>query len=217
MSDVIQDPAPLFTQPDGSYRFARWNKPMAPVVFGVDDATIEGLKGAIAQTVAITGANLGELDPDLGANFMWFFCQDWAELRSVPNLDRLLPNLDALIGDLEASGGTRYRTFGFDADGAIQLCVLLIRVDEATQAQPLQTLATAETLQSVLLWSEGAFSGESPIARIASNNMVIVKPEYAALVRAAYDAAMPVAADDAAHALRLSARARLLLADLNDG
>lgn len=216
MSRITEDPAPLFTQPDGSYRFARWNKPIAPVVFGVDDATIEGLKVAIAQTVAITGANLGELDPELGANFMWFFCRDWAELREVPNLDRLLPNLDGLIEELGASNATRYRTFGFDAEGAIQLCILLIRVDEATQAQPLQTIATAETLQSVLLWSERAFDGESPIARIPSNNMVIVKPEYAAIVRAAYDPALPVRAEDPSHALRLGARAQLLLADLED-
>lgn len=215
--DVIDDPAPLFTQPDGSYRFARWNRPLAPVVFGVDDATLEGLKAGIAQTVAITGANLGELDPDLGANFMWFFCRDWEELRSVPNLEKLLPDFDNLIAALKASGTARYRTFGFDAQGAIQLSIVLIRVDEATAAQSLQTLATAETLQSLLLWSEGAFAKDSPLARIAKNNMVIVKPEYAAVVRAAYDPVMPVSADDPAHALRLSARARKLLDGLDDG
>lgn len=215
MPAILDDPAPLFTQPDGRYRFARWNRPLAPVVFGVDDPTIEGLKVSIAQTIAITGAHMGELDPDLGANFMWFFCREWSELRSVPNLDKLVPNFDALIDTLTEQGASRYRTFGFDAEGGIQLCLVMIRVDEATAAQPLQTLATAETLQSLLVWSEGAFTRESPIARIPQNNMVIVKPEYAAIVRAAYDPVMPVAADDPVHAVRLGARAGRLLSALD--
>ncbi|MEM7439600.1 MAG: hypothetical protein AAF393_08375 [Pseudomonadota bacterium] len=216
MANVIDNPAPLFTGSDGNYRFARWNKPLAPVIFGVDDDTLTALKAAITQTVAITGASLGELDPDLGANFMWFFCREWDELKSIPNLDRLLPDFDNLLGALKASGTARYRTFGFDADGAIQLCVVLIRVDGATADQPIQTLATAETLQSLLLWSEAAFAQESPIAKLATNNLVIVKPEYAAVVRAAYDPVMPVAADDPSHSLRLSARAKKLWDDLDE-
>lgn len=216
MPDVIDNPAPLFTAPDGTYRFARWNKPMAPVIFGVDDDTLTALKAAITQTVAISGAPLGELDPDLGANFMWFFCQDWAELKQIPNLDKLIPDFENLLGALQTSGSTRYRTFGFDKDGSIQLCIVLIRVDQATADQPVQTLATAETLQSLLVWSEGAFANDSPIAKLAVNNLVIVKPEYAAVVRAAYDPVMPVAADDPSHALRISARARKLWDNLDE-
>lgn len=216
MNAFLDDPAPLFTATDGGYRFARWNRPIAPVVFGVDDATIEGLKAGIAQTVAITGTPMGELDPEFGANFMWFFCREWEEIAEVPNLDRLVPDLDSVLADLAADGATRYRSFGFDSEGAIRICVLMVRVDEATADLSVQAVAAGETLQSLLLWSEAAFERESPIAQIPENNMVIVKPEYAALVRAAYDPAMPVASEDSAHALRLAAHARRLFEALGE-
>jgi len=54
----------LFAHSDG-YRFARWGRPIAPVVFGVDDATLNVMKDAIAQTVAVTGGALAETDPEL--------------------------------------------------------------------------------------------------------------------------------------------------------
>lgn len=217
MTTILDDPAPLFTQPDGNYRFARWGRPLAPVVFGVDDASLDVLKDTIRRTVAITGGTLAETDPELGANFMWFFCRDWEELREVPNLDKLLPDFDGMLASLGRSGATRYRTFGFDAEGAIRLSVVLIRVDAATEAQPLQTLATAETLQSLLLWAEGAFVADSPIAIVQGSGLCIVKPEYAALVRAGYDPVMPSSSADASHALRLSARAKKLWGDLESG
>ena len=37
----------LFTRKDGTYLFARWGRPIVPVVFGVDDATLSVVKGAI--------------------------------------------------------------------------------------------------------------------------------------------------------------------------
>jgi hypothetical protein len=36
-----------FTRSDGSYLCARWGRPIVPVVFGVDDATLAVVKGAI--------------------------------------------------------------------------------------------------------------------------------------------------------------------------
>ena len=30
----------LFTRGDGTFHFARWGRPICPVVFGVDDATL---------------------------------------------------------------------------------------------------------------------------------------------------------------------------------
>ena len=47
------DVAPLFTRSDGSYLCARWARPIAPVVFGVDDATLGIVKGAIEAVVAL--------------------------------------------------------------------------------------------------------------------------------------------------------------------
>ena len=80
----------LFTRKDGSYFCARWGRPIVPVVFGVDDATLAIVKGAIEAVVALAGHKMAETDPELGANLMVFFCRDWAELPQVPNLDRLI-------------------------------------------------------------------------------------------------------------------------------
>ena len=217
MTNIAENPAILFTAPDQTYHFARWGRPLAPVVFGVGDESLPHLKEAISMTVGISGGTLAETDPELGANFMWFFCRDWDEMLGIPNLDKLIPNFDNLIAGLKAQHATRYRSFGFDKDGAIQLCVVLIRVDAATERLSLQTLGTSETFQSLLTFGENAFDAQSPIATIKSNNLCIVKPEYAAVVRASYDPALPAASQDPAHALRVSARAMKLLADIEDG
>jgi len=205
----------LFTQND-TYRFARWGRPVVPVVFGVDDETLTHLKDGIAQTVGITGGVIGETDPELGANFMWFFCQNWDELKSIPNLEKLFPDFNDTIDNLQKSGANQYRRFAFDDDGGIQLCVVLLRMDDELAAMSIQTLATSETLQALLIWGDRAFADTSPIAIIKENGICIVKPEFAAVVRAAYSDMMPVAADDASHALRLAARAGMLLQDLAD-
>ena len=216
MTNISENPVILFTSPNQGYHFARWGRPIAPVVFGVGDETLPHLKDAIAMTVGISGGMLAETDPELGANFMWFFCRDWDEMLVIPDFEKLIPNFENLITGLQEQNATRYRSFGFDKDGAIQLCVVLIRVDSATERLSLQTLGTSETFQSLLTFGENAFDMHSPIATIKANNLCIVKPEYAAVVRAAYDPALPAASNDPAHALRVSARAMKLLADIED-
>jgi hypothetical protein len=37
---LASDIAALFTRADGQFLFARWGRPIAPVVFGVEDATV---------------------------------------------------------------------------------------------------------------------------------------------------------------------------------
>ena len=37
----------LSTRGDGGFAFARWGRPLAPVVFGVEDATLGVIKGAV--------------------------------------------------------------------------------------------------------------------------------------------------------------------------
>ena len=69
--------SPYFTRADGSYLFARWGRPIAPVVFGVEDATVSIVKGALEAVVALAGHQMAETDPELGANFMMFFIRDW--------------------------------------------------------------------------------------------------------------------------------------------
>ena len=81
----------LFTRSDESYLFARWGRPIAPIVFGVEDNTLSVLKGACEAICALAGHKMAETDPELGANLMVFFFRDWAELLEVPDLDRQAP------------------------------------------------------------------------------------------------------------------------------
>lgn len=204
----------MFTHPDGVFRFARWNRPIAPIVFGVDDETLTHLKTAIVTTIGVTGMNIVETDPELGANFMWFFCQDWDEILSVQDLDGLIPDLKNIIARLQTTTTKTYRIFLFDKDGSIKMCVQLIKVAGETADMSIQALATGETYQCLALFSPHAFLKESPIAVIEENGLCIPKPEYAALMRAAYDPVLPVAAKESTHALRLAARASKLLAEM---
>ena len=64
--------AALFTRADGQYLFARWGRPIVPVVFGVEDGTVSILKGAVEAVVALAGHQMAETDPELGANLMVF-------------------------------------------------------------------------------------------------------------------------------------------------
>ena len=76
-----------------------------PVVFGIEDASLPVVKGAIEAVVALAGHRMTETDPELGANLMVFFTRDWAELPQVPNLDRLVPDLGPLCDRLTSGGG----------------------------------------------------------------------------------------------------------------
>ena len=123
MINIAENPVILFTSPDQRYHFARWGRPIAPVVFGVGDENLPHLKDAIAMTVGISGGMLVDTDPELGANFMWFFCRDWDEMLVIPDLDKLIPNFVNLITELQEKNATRYRSFGFEKNGASS-CVL---------------------------------------------------------------------------------------------
>lgn len=199
-----QEVAALFTRSDGQYLFARWGRPLVPVVFGVEETTLATLKGAIEAVVTLAGHKMAETDPELGANLMVFFCRDWAELREVPNLDRLIPDLGPLCARLETAEANQYRLFRFDPAGAIRAAFLLIRMDAHLQAVPAETLALSQAAQAILLWSDQAFLGSSPLAEV--NGHVILRPEIGALIRAGYDPVLPAMARDASHAFRLSAR-----------
>ncbi|MFN3577944.1 MAG: hypothetical protein ACK4TJ_13310 [Tabrizicola sp.] len=194
----------LFTRRDGSYLFARWGRPIVPVVFGVDDASLSVFKGAFEAVVTLAGHRMAETDPELGANLMVFAFRDWSELLEVRDLDRLVPELPALVIRLEAAGANQYRVFRFDAGGAIRAAFVFLRMDAALSEMPGETLALAQAVQTVLLWSDRAFDGTSPLARVGER--VILRPEIGAVIRAGYDPVMPAMARDASHALRLSAR-----------
>ncbi len=202
----------LFTH-DGQYRFARWGRPIAPVVFGTDDKSLDAIKEAFAAVAGIANMKLAETDPELGANFLVFFCSKWEEIGEVPNLDKMMPGLEDLIGQLNRAGANQYRHFAFDEQGGIKMCILLIKVDGEMAKLSVQALATDQMARSILLWSETAFLLKSPIGIIEANNMAIVRPPIAAVIRCAYDQTMPVAAEDPTHVLRLASRVMQLLID----
>lgn len=194
----------LFTRSYGSYLFARWQRPIVPVVFGVEDASLPVIKGAFEAVVTLAGHRMSETDPDLGANLMLFFVRGWSELLDVPGLDRLVPELAQLVLRLDAAGANQYRIFRFEAEGAIRACFVFLLMDQALTDMPAETLALAQAVQTVLLWSDRAFDGSSPLVRLKEH--VMLRPDIGALIRAAYDPVLPAVANDQSHALRLYAR-----------
>lgn len=199
--------ARLFTRTDGSYAFARWGRPVAPVVFGVEDATLATLKGALEAVCALAGHPLAETDPELGANLMLFFMRDWDELLAVPDLDRLVEGLATLVPRLQAQDASQYRAFRFDAEGRIKAAFAFVRMDAAMAQLPAEDLALLQAVQLMLLWSETAFREHPPLMR--AQDTTVLSPEIAAVIRAAYDPVMPASATDPSHALRLAARLSL--------
>lgn len=194
----------MFRRADGSYSFARWNRPLAPVVFGVQDETLGIVKGAIEAVGQLAGLEMAETDPELGSNFMWFFFSDWTELPEVPGLDGLVPDLEQLVDRLQTAEANQYRVFRFDDAGSVRACFVFLRMDAQLLAVPAQTLALSQAVQSILLWSDLAFRERSPLA--VAGETTVLRPDIADLIRVAYDPVMPVAASDPSHALRLAAR-----------
>ncbi|MCB1341721.1 MAG: hypothetical protein KDK24_11800 [Pseudooceanicola sp.] len=188
------------------YAFARWSCPIAPVVFGVDDATLAVVKGAFEAVVALAGHRMAGNDPELGANCMVFFLRDWGELAGLPQLERLLPGVSDLAARLQADDADRYRGLHFDDSGAIRSAFVFLRMSGPLADIPAEDLALAEVVQVILRWSDSAFATASPLAR--HDGRTILRPEIAALIRAAYDPVLPAASRDPAHALRLAARLR---------
>ena len=194
----------LFTRKDGQYLFARWGRAMVPVVFGLDDATLPVMKGAIEAVAGLAGHEIAAADPELGANLMVFFLRDWAELPEVPNLEKLIPDLAALCARLELAGANQDRAFRFDPAGAIKAAFVFLRMDAALDAVPADVLALSQAVQIILLWSDQAFVDRSPLVDAGVGAQL--RSEIAGLIRAGYAPLMPVVARDAAHAHRLAAR-----------
>ncbi|WP_406870829.1 hypothetical protein [Thioclava sp. 'Guangxiensis'] len=198
----------LFTRADGQYHFARWGRPIVPIVFGVQEETLQIMKGALEAIAALSGHKLAETDPEIGANLMIFFFRDWQELLEVPNLDHMLPGLQDLVVRLDDAGATHYRTFRFDDQGAIRACFSFVRMDEAMAEVPAETIALGQAVQMILAWGNEAWTGRSPLG--LARGAAVLRPEVAAVIAAAYDPVMPAVSGDASHALRLFARANMM-------
>lgn len=198
----------LFTRSDGTFLFARWGRPIVPVIFGVEDTSLPVLKGGIEAVVALAGHRMAETDPELGANLMVFFCRDWADLAEVPNLDRLVPDLRPLVARLQDGDANQYRIFRFDAAGAIRAAFVFLRMDAHLSAVPAATLALSQAVQTILLWSDTAFGGVSALVEGPAG--VMLRPEIATLIRVGYDPVLPAVSRDPSTALRLAARMGVL-------
>ncbi|MXQ08711.1 hypothetical protein GQ651_12715 [Alphaproteobacteria bacterium GH1-50] len=194
----------FFTRADGSYLFARWGRPIVPVVFGVDDRTLSIVKGAIDAVVALADHRMADTDPELGANLVMFFFREWSELLETPDLDRLVPELEGLVGRLTEADANQYRLFRFDPDGAIKAAFVFVRMDAALSSMAAEDLALAQAAESIVLWSDTAFREKGPLGR--AGDRVVLRPDVAAVIRSAYDPVMPAMATDPSHAIRLAAR-----------
>ncbi|MEP4198750.1 MAG: hypothetical protein ABJL99_24255 [Aliishimia sp.] len=194
----------LFTRETGDYVFARWGRALAPVAFGVEDQTLSVIKGAIDAVCQLAGHESTDMDPELGSNFMWFFMKDWAELLEVPKLDQLVPDLEPLVQRLLDGNANQYRIFRFDDEGAIQACFVFLRMDDTLSDLSAETLALSQVVQSIVLWSDMAFQKQSALA--VAKGTTVLRPEIAAVIRAAYDPVMPVSSQDPTHAMRVAAR-----------
>lgn len=193
-----------FTRADGEFLCARWGRPIVPVVFGVEDATLSTIKGAIELVVGFAGHKMAETDPEFGANLMFFFCREWNDLVDIPNLDRLVPELSQVVERLERAEANQYRIFRFDRDGAICACFVFLRMDAEMSKLPAETIALGQAVQMLVLWSESAFAQASPLA--LAKGVPVLRPEIGGVLRAVYDPILPAVAKDKAHALRLFAR-----------
>jgi hypothetical protein len=207
MSDLIspEDIQALFTRRDGQFLCARWARPLSPIVFGVEDETLSVVKGAFEAICLTAGHHMAETDPELGSNVMMFFFRDWDELLEVPDLDRLVDGLAPLVARLKSDGANQYRVFRFDDAGAIKACFVFLRMDAALSAIPAETLALSQVAQVILLWSDAAFAERSPLAQL-ENGTVVLRPDIAAVIRAAYLPQLPAVSQESSHAYRIFAR-----------
>jgi hypothetical protein len=151
---------------------------------------------------------MAETDPELGTNVMVFFFRDWRELLDVRDLDRLIDGLGPLVTRLSDADANQYRVFRFDEAGAIKACFIFLRMDDVLSAIPADSLALSQVVQSMVLWSDMAFTEQSPLGQL-EDGRVVLRPEIGALLRAAYDPVMPAMAQDASHAMRLAARMKV--------
>ena len=181
--------AAAFTRADGTFLCARWGRPVAPVIFGLADESLGIFRGAIRAGFAHARHPLTDADPEMGANLMLFFVRDWPDLAEVRDLDRLT-GAPGLPDRLARADADQYRMFRFDADGGIRACLGFLRMGGRLADSHPAHLAEALFMRCALTFAQD----------------IAPSPAMAALIRAAYDPVLPVAAMDPAHALRLAAR-----------
>lgn len=185
---AVGDITALFTR-DGRYLCARWGRPVAPVIFGLSEETLDIFRAVTCAALVHAGHPIAETDPDTGANLMSFFVRDWDELADVPDL-AALTGQSGLPERLQQGGADQYRIFRFDGDGGIRACISLVNMGGA-----LADIHPARLAETMVMRALLTFACDVQPSR-----------DLADLIRAAYDPVLPVASTDPSHALRLSAR-----------
>ncbi|MFV0293779.1 MAG: hypothetical protein ACK5II_11445 [Paracoccus sp. (in: a-proteobacteria)] len=178
----------LFSR-QGNFLCARWGRPVAPVIFGLADESLNIFRTAIHAAYGHANHPLADTDPETGANLMMFFCRNWEELSGIPDLNQLTGQSDLVtrLNDLDTN---HYQIFRFDKDGAIRACLSFVRM-----APPLSEVRPAALAETLAVRSMLTFAYEITATR-----------ELAELVRAAYDPRLPDTTSDPSHSLRLLAR-----------
>ncbi|MEO1911215.1 MAG: hypothetical protein ABGX10_12435 [Paracoccus sp. (in: a-proteobacteria)] len=179
----------LFTQSDQRFLCARWGRPVAPVIFGLADESLDIFRAAIKAGFAHAGHPVIETDPEMGANLMVFFLRSWDELKDIPDLAHLTGVAD-LPQRLAAGTADQYRLFRYDDHGGIRACLTFLNMSGPLADAHPALLAERVMMQSALTFATD-FTADG---------------QMAALIRAAYDPVLPVASDQPTHALRLAAR-----------
>lgn len=210
MEELVERIQALFGGAEaGGFKFARWGGAIAPVVIGLDDRGCRLFEEAIGAVADVAGAEIEEIDPEMGANFMVYVMSDWAHAAKAPNLPSFLPDLPALIQRLTEANANRYRVFAFDDQGAIRAAITLLRYDEQMQAAPVDYIALTEAALGMLVFDERGASEDRPVimARFDDGDTrAVLTPWHAKLLKAAYDPTIPAGSKDPALAMRLAAR-----------
>jgi hypothetical protein len=196
-----------FAREDGTFRFARWTRPLAPAVFGGDEGTEALVTGALGAVAGLAGLEVVGEDPELGRNALVFVAEGWDGFGEVPRLDRLAPGFARVKPTLMSVGANQFRWFHFEPGGAVRMTVSLIVVDAATAEADARAVALMEAAQTILLWSETAFMTRRAVA-ISAEGRAALDPWRADLIRAAYDPVLPDATEDPGLAGALAARMR---------
>ena len=178
-----------------------------PTILLVDDSSLQRrvLTAALRDTPfslleAASGEDALSLCRDTPPDIV---VSDWM----MPGMDGLVPDLAGQVERLQAAGANQYRFFRFEENGAIKAAFVFLRMDDSLRDMSAQVLALSQAVQVILLWSEDAFAEQSPLA--LADEALVLRPEVADVIRAAYDPVMPPAANDASHALRLAARVQV--------
>ncbi|MCX7644165.1 MAG: hypothetical protein N2Z62_02570 [Rhodobacteraceae bacterium] len=192
--------AAFFTHGDGSYRFARWVRPIVPFVVGGGEGFAACIRHGLAEVAAISGHPAEPEGAPVDLTWAVLGVERWRDLPALPGAEAAIPGLAALATRLEAQDATQFRSFRRAAAGGIAGVTTVLRLPRLLERFPAEVVGVRQAVLAHLTWS---------VPKLTSWNMMDeahrLRPEMVALLRAAYAPGLPAAADDAGHAACLAA------------